>query len=477
MNAGTTKFPPEIPETPDTPTTVEKENIKRRFIVVVSLAAAQGGFLFGLTTAIISGALPHLISEFKLNEWMSGLVVSSMPGGCVAGALAVGILADRYGRRTMLIVSAALVAISGIGVGASHHLFMLICFRFIGGVGVGAAALLSPMYIAEVAPATWRGRLVAFYQLAIGGGILLAYLFNCVLANNWRWMFIWQAGPALVSIIAFCFLPETPRWLMKEGQKEKAEELLIKTTGRHAEKIVTAIEKSYEGYIPVSFKGLFKYRQYRPVLYVGICVAAFQQLTGINTVFYYSHLIFNKMGGNPDVASYQTLAVGIANVLAATVTFLWVDKVGRKKLLQFGSLVMSCCLFTVALCFAFPAVNHRIPLIALLLYTGVFGGTFGAVTWIYLSEIFSNRIRGLGMSVSVAVLWFTDLMVTAFFPVMSSRLGAPVPLMCYAVCCIIAYVYIRAKVKETKGYPLEKINSLFHKPKPTEASSPGTIHS
>jgi MFS transporter, SP family, arabinose:H+ symporter len=432
--------------------------INMRFITLVSFVAALGGLLFGFDTAIISGTIPYLTSYFKLDEYMLGWSVSSILIGCAVGAMIAGKLADKYGRRFVLIMCAILFAVSGIGAGLSEQLSVFILFRLIGGLGVGAAALVSPMYIAEVAPPSIRGRLVAFYQLAIVFGILLAYFANYIFdgfANNWRWMFASQAAPSLLFWLMLLMVPETPRWLIKAGRKKEASIILEKVAGS-----VTEIENSFKQQKSVSLKQLFS-KTYRPVLFIGILIAVFQQVTGINSILYYAPVIFRETGLDSSSSLLQTIGIGVVNVVSTFIAIGLVDKVGRKKFLLAGSLIMGVSLATVALCFQYRYFDNYIVLIFMLLYVSAFGCTLGAVTWVYLSEIFPNRVRGLALSVATLALWLADFAVTYTFPIMTKNLGTALTMYSYAALCALAFLYVLVKVRETKGRSLEEIEHLF----------------
>ncbi len=439
-----------------------------KFILTVSGVAALGGLLFGFDTAIISGAIPYIASYFQLNEYALGWAVSSILIGCALGAMGAGTFADKFGRRYMLIICAILFAFSGIGAGLSHGFSTFVLFRLIGGLGVGAAAMVSPMYIAETAPTAWRGRLVALYQLAIVSGILLAYFSNYIFdsfgENNWRWMFVSQTVPSILFLILLMFVPETPRWLVKKGRKEEATAILIKTTGTsYAKRELSQIEQSFSQESKTSsLKELFS-KTYKPVLYIGVLIAVFQQVTGINSILYYAPVIFKETGLDTASSLLQTIGIGMVNLISTFIAIGLVDKLGRKKFLLTGSLIMFISLIVIGLCFYFRYFENYIVLAFMLLYVGSFGCTLGAVTWVYLSEIFPNRIRGIAMSVATLALWLADFIVTYTFPVMTQQLGTAYTMFCYAVFCVIAFVYILLKVPETKGKSLEEIELLFIK--------------
>ena len=437
----------------------------RKFIVLVSFVAALGGLLFGFDTAIISGTIPYISSYFTMDEYMLGWSVSSILAGCAVGAMFAGAMADRYGRRFTLIVCALLFAVSGIGAGLSHQLYVFILCRLIGGLGVGAAAMVSPMYIAEMAPAKWRGRLVACYQMAIVIGILVAYFSNYIFeglgANNWRWMFASQAAPALLFFLLLLWVPETPRWLIMKGKKKEAAVILEKISDNESiEKEMADIENSFHAKHRISFKQLFS-KTYRPVLFIGIIVAIFQQVTGINSIIYYAPVIFKETGINSSSSLLQTIGIGVVNVISTFIAIGLVDKVGRKKLLLIGSLLMGLSLVAIGLCVRFSYFDHYVVLIFMLLYVASFGSTMGAVVWVYLSEIFPNLVRSMALSVATLSLWLADFAVTLSFPVMTKHLGTSYTMFCYAALCAVAFVYMFYKVKETKGKSLEEIETLF----------------
>jgi SP family arabinose:H+ symporter-like MFS transporter len=431
------------------------------FIMLVSIVAALGGLLFGFDTAIISGTIPYIKAYFNLNEFTLGWAVSSILIGCVIGALFAGTLAELFGRRFVLIICAILFAVSGIGVALANVFSVFVFFRIVGGIGVGAAAMVSPMYIAEMAPTAWRGRLVALYQLAIVSGILLAYYSNYALVglgeNNWRWMFSSQILPALLFFIMLLLVPETPRWLIKKGRTIPALKILNRTGGgEFSQYELIQIQNSFQDETKLKLADLFSFR-YAPIVWVGISLAVFQQITGINAIFYYAPAIFKETGIDASNSLLQTVAIGVVNVLSTFIAIGLVDKVGRRILLLTGSILMGLSLTAIALCFRYHYFDNYIVLIFLLIYVGAFCSTLGAVTWVYLSEIFPNRIRAIALSLVTLVLWLADFLVTYTFPIMTNKLGTFATLITYAVFCGIAFFYILLKVTETRGKSLEEI--------------------
>jgi sugar porter (SP) family MFS transporter len=435
------------------------------FILQVSVAAALGGLLFGFDTAVISGAIPYIRDYFSLNEFMVGWAVSSILIGCGTGAVLAGPLADRFGRRWALLCCGLLFALSGIGVALSGTLPEFVFFRLLGGLSVGAAAMVSPMYIAEISPSFLRGRLVAMYQLAIVTGILLAYFSNYMFAdtgtNNWRWMFASQTAPAILFLIAVVRIPETPRWLIKRGRIDQARVILQKTErGGDPENEIMAITQSFRNEAASRLSEMFS-RKYYPVLWIGIFIAVFQQVTGINAIMYYAPEIFRETGLSMMGALLQTMGIGVVNVLATILAIVLIDRVGRKKLLLGGSLLMGISLIIVSVCFWLHYFAHYVVLIFMLLYVASFCCTLGAVTWVYLSEIFPNSIRGLALSFATLILWISDFAVSYTFPVMKEKLGTSATLLTYAFFCMLAFLYVKKKVPETKGKSLELIELSF----------------
>lgn len=437
------------------------------YTTLVSSVAALGGLLFGFDTAVISGTIPYITAYFGLSEYALGWAVGCILIGCALGALVAGKLADKFGRRPMLMVCAVLFAASGIGAGLAGQLWVFVVFRLVGGLGVGAAALISPMYISETAPAHLRGRLVSLYQLAIVSGILLAYfsnyLFDSAGENNWRWMFASQVLPSLLFYLLLLGVPETPRWLVGQGRQLQAKIILEKINGREKGNLAwQQMTKHAVELRPATALSVF-HPSYRNVLLVGIAIAVFQQVTGINAILYYAPVIFKATGLSASAALLQTIGIGVINVVATFIAIGLVDKVGRKKFLLYGSALMGFSLLAVAACFYLDYFDHYLVLIFTLLYVAAFGCTLGAVTWVYLSEIFPGAVRAAALSVATLTLWLADFAVTYTFPVMTQHLGTACTLLVYAGCCLLCFVFVYSRVKETRGRTLEDIESLFIK--------------
>ncbi len=439
------------------------------YILRVSLVAGLGGLLFGFDTSVISGAVPFITTYFALADYSLGWAVSSILIGCAAGALVAGALAEAFGRRFVLFVCAVLFGVSAVGSAASTTLTEFVAYRLVGGLGVGAAAVVSPMYIAELVPSDWRGRLVSLYQMAIVTGVLLSYAVNYGMAdlgeNNWRYMFGSEIIPTLLFFGMLFAVPETPRWLIGHGRVAEARAILERVGGPgFAEAEVDHIEASFAEADPqTSELSLLFSPRYLPIVVIGVMVAVFQQITGINSILYYAPYIFAQTGLDTSSALLQTIGIGAINFLAVLVAIALVDRVGRRPLLLFGSAAMVPALIGVALCFHYRYFDHYLVLVFMLLYVGAFGATLGAVTWVFLSEVFPNRIRGLAMAAATLALWLANFVVTYTFPIMTERLGTAATLLTYAGACALACAYTYYKVPETRGKTLEEIEAAFAK--------------
>ena len=441
------------------------------YITFVTIVATIGGLLFGYDTAVISGAIGFIREYFYLSATMMGWVASSALIGCVAGCALAGILSDLYGRKKMLILSACLFAISAIGCAASSNTTGLVLFRMAGGIGIGMASMLSPLYIAEISPAEIRGRLVSYNQFAIVFGMLLVYFVNYFIAargsvswntdTGWRWMLGSGTIPSVFFLALLLVVPESPRWLAKNNHIEKARSVLIKIGGsQYADKELMEINNTGVSE-NISFAELFR-GKFRIVLIIGIVLAILQQITGINVFLYYAPEIFKKLGIGTNTALLQTIIVGTVNMTFTVVAILTVDRFGRKPLMIFGSLGMGICLLTLGLMAYFQRAELWI-LIFILGYIACFALSVGPVTWVIMSEIFPTRIRGRAMSVATVFLWGANWVVSQTFPMMNenpslvARFHHGFSFWIYGLMCFILFVFTWKAVPETKGRSLEEI--------------------
>ena len=452
-----------------------KNNIT--YITFITIVATLGGLLFGYDTAVISGAIGFIRNYFDLNSTMMGWVASSALVGCIAGCAMAGYLSDRFGRKKILILSALLFAITGIGCAIADSTTGLVIYRIIGGIGVGIASMLSPIYIAEIAPAHMRGRLVSYNQFAIVTGMLVVYFVNYFIAAHgneswnmqagWRWMFGSETIPALLFLLFLFFIPESPRWLAKNDQIEKSRRVLLKIGGSgFAEKELSEIRDTE---IPESnsFRALFQ-GKFRIVLIIGIILAILQQVTGINVFLYYAPEIFKRLGTGTNTALLQTIIVGFFNLTFTVVAILTVDKFGRKPLMIIGSLGMGFCLMILGLMAYFQQSALWI-LVFILGYISCFALSVGPVTWVIISEIFPTRIRGRALSIATVFLWTANWVVSQTFPMLdenqwlADRFHHGFSFWIYGSMCFILLVFMWRRVPETKGKSLEEIERLWQR--------------
>ncbi len=436
-------------------------NQNRMYLLLVAVVAALGGFLFGFDTAVIAGTLPYLQPHFDLSDFQLGLAVSSILVGCMVGVLAAGKPGDLFGRRPLLGIAAILFMISALGTALASSLWMFVVFRFIGGLAVGAASMLSPMYIAEISPAKHRGALVSLNQLTIVMGILAAFLTNYLLSgtgdHNWRYMLGVETIPALIFLVALQFVPESPRWLVLMKKNPEAFRILSIINGKdQALQELREIEMSVADTGESGYGELFRGRV-RYFLVIGVVLAVFQQITGINTIMYYAPVIFQKTGLGADTALLQTLAVGGVNFLFTLVAIRFIDRVGRKLLLIIGSVGMTISLAGLSVAFFLEQFEGYLVLFFILLYIASFASSLGPVVWVVIAEIFPNRLRSKAVSLSIEALWFACFIVALTFPVLLSSAGGGYTFVLFAGICILNLLFIYKFVPETKGKSLEEI--------------------
>jgi len=443
---------------------IKQEKFNNSYIIGISFISALGGYLFGFDFAVISGALPFLRSQFMLNAVWEGFLTGSLALGCIVGCLIAGNLAEKYGRKPGLMLAAFIFAVSSIAIALASSLTFFVILRFIAGIGVGMASMLCPMYIAEVSPAEVRGRNVAINQLTVVIGILITNLVNYFLADTgvdaWRWMFGLGAVPSIVFIVGVIWLPESPRWLIKVGQVEKANQVLKKIGSEEfASSTRTAIEQSLKGAKKQSFKAVFE-KGVRPAVVVGIILAVFQQLCGINVVFNYTSTIFESVGANLDRQLFETVSIGIVNLLFTLLAMWQVDKLGRRPLMLIGSIGLSVIYIILAF-----LLQNRFPAAAVsifvLLAICMYAVSLAPVTWVLISEIFPNKIRGVASSVAIVSLWAAYFILVFTFPILAEQLGTFGPFYLYAAICLAGFFFVLAKVKETKGQTLEELEQTL----------------
>jgi sugar porter (SP) family MFS transporter len=438
--------------------------MKKHFLNRAVFVAINGGLLFGLNMAGISGAVNSIQDYFALNDISLGLAVSSLTVGCLIGALFAGSLSDKYGRKRIMILAAVLFIISALGCSFARTLIIFIISRIIAGLAVGAASVLSPTYISEIAPADHRGRLVSYNQFAIVTGILLAYTVDYALINvnqGWRLMLV---IPAIFGLLYLVLLngsfPESPRWLFKVGQKLQAKEILEKIGGeeyaaQEIKSIATSLDNENTGrktMIGDLFHGKMGY-----VLLLGTLLAVFQQITGINAVINYAPVIFAKTGVGSDIALLQSIIVGVVNFLFTIIALWLVDTKGRKTLLLWGAAGMTVSLSFLAMTFAYDTIDSVWVLLSLLAYIAFFAASLAPVMWVVTSEMYPTKYRGVAMSFSTAVSWICTLIVVQFFPWMLNNMGGMISFSIFTAFSIAAFIFIKIFIPETKAKSLEQI--------------------
>ncbi len=452
------------------------------FVVLISGAAALGGFLFGYDTAVINGAVLALEKSFEATRWQVGLTVSVTLLGCAAGAFFAGRVADRFGRIRCMVTASALFTASAIGSGLAFGMADFVVWRVIGGLGVGAASVIAPAYIAEVAPAHLRGRLGSLQQLAIVVGIFIALLTNYVMVvasgsalapfwlgiDTWRWMF-WAEGPVAVLYGAFALMiPESPRYLVAVGRESEAAEVLAKIMGPRAQAKVAEIRGTLELERRPRLADLRGRFGVQAVVWLGIGLSVFQQFVGINVIFYYGSALWQVVGFDEGDAFVISVITGVTNIVTTVVAIACVDRFGRKPLLLLGSVGMFFALGVMAWVFGTAPVNAEgLPqiggasgmsaLVAANVYIFFFGFSWGPVVWVLLGEMFSNRIRAAALAVSAAVQWIANFVVSTSFPPMATTLGLGLAYGAYAFFAAVSFFFVLFLIRETRGKELEEM--------------------
>jgi sugar porter (SP) family MFS transporter len=436
------------------------------YVLSVSLVAAIGGLIFGFDTAIVAGATRYMKEQFSLDSLQEGWTVAVVLIGCMFGAGLAGPVSDRIGRRRFMLVSAVLFLVSAVGCALPRTITEFMVFRFVGGLGIGSAAVLSPLYIAEVAPARVRGALVSVNQLAIVTGILLAYFVNWIFAGagpaNWRWMYAMGAVPSVVFFLLLLGVPESPRWLVKNGREEEARTVLTRADSADAAAAGIRDIKDTLALEEGSFRELFRPAFRRPLL-IAVVLAVFQQITGINAILYYAPRIFEGAGFERMSAIGQSTIVGLVNMLFTVVAIVLADKVGRRPLLFVATGGMGVSLVLLGAAFKFPILPASALLLIILLYIAFFASAMGPLVWVVMAEIFPIKVRGAAMGLATLILWFADFVVTLTFPVISDRFHPASAFWLYAAMCALDLVFMWFFLPETKGKTLEEIERRWLK--------------
>ncbi len=430
------------------------------YLLKSTVVAALGGLLFGFDTAVIAGTTHALSASYGLTPAYLGITVASALWGTILGAMLIGIPGERYGRRDSLRAIAILYLVSALGCAFAWNWPALVVFRFLGGIGIGGSSVLGPMYIAEIAPAKWRGRLVGFFQFNVVLGILLAYLSNYLVglmplgANEWRWKLGIAALPAALFFLMLFTIPRSPRWLVKKGRVDEARTILQMTGEvnyqQELQEIVDSIHLERSG----EEEPLFS-RKYRLPIFLAVTIGMFNQLSGINAILYYLNDIFAYAGFSKVSGDIQAVAVGVTNLLFTMLAMSVIDRLGRKTLLLIGSVGTAACLAGVSAIFF--SKSHENWLVWLLVgYIAFFAFSQGAVIWVYISEVFPNRVRAKGQSLGSFSHWFMNALISGIFPLMAASSGAK-PFVFFAVMMVVQFFVVLFMYPETKGTSLEEM--------------------
>lgn len=460
---------------------MKHKNINTKYVLFLSVVSAMGGLLFGYDWVVIGGAKPFYERYFDITSspTFQGFAMSSALFGCLIGAAISGNITDRYGRKIPLLFSAFLFVFTSLGTGALNSFTAFMIFRILGGVGIGIASNVSPVYIAEISPAHMRGKLVAINQFTIAFGVLAAQLTNMLIAEpvainatdamirdswngqmGWRWMFWACSIPAALFFILMWLVPESPRWLTKAGKKDKALKIFEKIGGkeysiRETDDIVLTLSAAEQHGTKEKFSNLFS-KELLPIIMLGIILAVFQQWCGINVIFNYAEEIFSAAGYGISGTLFNIVLTGTTSLIFTIVAMFIVDKSGRKPLMLTGAGGLAIVYVIIAAGYYFE-VKGFFMVFWVVTAISIYGLTLAPITWVLLSEIFPNKVRGHAMSVATFALWFSCAVLTLTFPFLNKALGTSGTFGVYATICFIGFFYILKKLPETKGKSLEQI--------------------
>lgn len=454
-----------------------KNQINRKFIYFICCVSAMGGLLFGYDWVVIGGAKPFYETFFGIeaDPAMQGLAMSIAIAGCLVGAMVAGFFADLFGRKPLLLFSAIVFLLSAYMTGAVDTFVPFLIARLIGGVAIGVASGMSPMYIAEVSPPATRGRMVSINQLTIVLGILAAQIVNWLIAEpipqgmelppidswncqaGWRWMFWAEAFPAALFLVLVLFIPESPRWLIGRGMEEKARSVFRNIGGEeYAVAEIAAIkEAENDAKEKGNLFGLFR-KPYLSLMVLGIIIAVFQQWCGTNVIFNYAQEIFSNAGYDLGEMLFNIVLTGVTNVIFTFVALYTVDRIGRKKLMLLGSGGLFAIYLILGSCY-YMAVSGVLMVVLVMLAIACYAMTLGPVTWVLLAEIFPNKFRGVAMAVCTFALWTGCFTLTYSFPILNASLGSFGTFWLYSAICLVGFIYFRKNLPETKGKTLEEL--------------------
>lgn len=433
-------------------------------LIRICFVAAIGGFLFGFDTSVISGAIEFIETPqvFDLDEVAKGWAVSCIIIGCMLGCVLAGKPSYIFGRKRMLLFTAFLFFVSTLGCSLANSYAVFIIYRILAGVAVGSASMLAPMYISEITPPEWRGRMVSFNQLATFTGQALAFVSNNFLyqvggIDTWRYMLGIMLVPSGLFFILLFFVPESPRWLVIKKRRHEALAILAKMNGSaRAETELQDIVNSVEHVVLGQFRELFRGKM-RKIIFIGILLAVFQQVTGINVIMYYAPAIFKSTGVGNESALFQTMIMGTVNLTFTVISILLIERLGRKLLMLIGSVGMGLFLTAISVAYFTGHFQGYLVLVCIMGYLAFFALSLGPVVWVLIGEIFPNRLRSHAVAVSVFCLWAANFVISFSFPILLKRLQGGFTFLIYAVMCIFCFLFVYKYLKETKGKSLEQI--------------------
>ncbi len=464
----------------------DTEEVQTSFLYVlfISSVAAIGGFLFGFDSGVINGTVTALGNAFNASDVASGFNVASVLLGCAVGALMAGPISDRFGRKPIMIITAIIFAISAFGSGISSSSAEFIFYRLIGGLGIGAASVLAPAYIAEVAPAALRGRLATLQQLAIVLGLFAAFLSNFLIASvsggaeallmfdiaAWRWMFWVELLPAVLFLLGVILIPESPRYLVAQGKIEEARSIFKRIATGIEDEQIAEVKKSLHGDKKPSIADLFidGKKKIHPIIWVGIGLSVFQQFVGINVVFYYGAELWQAAGFDESQSLFINLIAGTTNIISTFIAIALVDKIGRKPLLLVGSVGMFISLGALSFIFgtggldeagklALSDTTGTVALVMANLFVVFFGLSWGPIVWVLLGEMFNNRIRGAALAIAASAQWLANFAITMTFPILLGSFGLAGAYGLYTVSALLSIFFVIKYIKETRGVRLEEM--------------------
>ena len=437
-----------------------------RYLLRSALVAALGGMLFGFDTAVIAGATTALKEIYQLTDIMLGITVSAALWGTVLGSIVAGAPSDRFGRKASLQALAVLYVVTAVGCAIAWDWYSFLFFRFLGGLAIGGSSVIGPMYIAEIAPAAKRGKLVGMFQFNIVAGILVAYFSNYVIgliglgATEWRWKLGVAALPALLFYVTLHGIPQSPRWLVRRGQNAQAREILARIGEPGPDREVADIVASLQGESHTANEPLFQ-AKYRFPIVLAILIGVFNQFSGINAILYYANDIFERAGFSKDSGALQTVAIGFSNLIFTLVAMTVIDRLGRKKLLLIGAAGTAVCLAGVTAIFA-SGKGEGLLVWLLVGYIGFFAFSQGAVIWVYLSEVFPNLVRAKGQSLGSFTHWIMNALISAVFPTLAA-MSRPAPFAVFTAITVVQFFVVLLVFPETARITLEDMQKRMEK--------------